>query len=371
MDFIEESCYLAVSEEEIILWGNPDFQVGGNAACPTPTATLAGNGNLTANTVYFGRCVPLTPEGYKYATVAGNVIQTVTRTNTDGTNDTYNVGVGIISAANNANTGASNNAITFAIPAANIAASTLKGAAAYAWFCGNNANTAKLTAITTIPKYTYTGAETQGNQVVTDINANDASNDALHFGGLWNQIVTANSNAYFKDLGGNNLTGTNGTPDVVEIETALKSFWDNYRLSPDYLLLNAQEVKNINKLVMSGNGLPVFRFNLDGKGEGGIGYSAGGVVGQYVNKYTMSGGALMKLMLHPNMPPGSMMFYSSTIPYPLSNVSNLLQMKLRRDYYQIEWPLRTRAYEYSVEMSGLLQNYFPPAFGLISGINDG
>jgi hypothetical protein len=62
------------------------------------------------------------------------------------------------------------------------------------------------------------------------------------------------------------------------------------------------------------------------------------------------------------------MFYSQTIPYPLSNVGNVLQKTLRRDYWQIEWPLRTLKYEYGVYFDGVLQNYFPPAFGLIYNI---
>jgi hypothetical protein len=137
------------------------------------------------------------------------------------------------------------------------------------------------------------------------------------------------------------------------------------------MLCAAQEIKNINAKIMSGNGLPVMRFNMDANPGGVPSYTAGAVVGSYLNKYSMSGGSLCKVMLHPNMPPGSIMFFSTDIPYPLSNIQRILQMKLRRDYYQIEWPLRTRAYEYGVYMDGLLQNFFPPAFGLISGINDG
>jgi hypothetical protein len=360
---------MMMEEEKVILYGNPDFQINGGNACPKPTATLSAGGNLTANTAYFAKVLPLTPESYAISSVAGNVMQVANRTNADGTNDTYNLGTGIISANNNANTGASNNAIIFSI-AANAIAGNLKGAAAYAWFCGPDAANANLTltAITTVPWFKLLGNETTGNQKASDLNANDCSNDSLLFAGLWNHIVSANSNAYFRDLGGNNLSGVNGTMEIDEIETALKAFWDNYKLSPDYMIMSAQELKSINRLTEAGNGLPIVRFNLDA-GTGVQNLTAGAVIGSYVNKYTMSGGALVKFLLHPNMPPGSLMFYSSSIPYPLSNVSNILQMKLRRDYYQIEWPLRTRAYEYGVYMDGLLQNFFPPAFGLISGIN--
>ena len=71
------------------------------------------------------------------------------------------------------------------------------------------------------------------------------------------------------------------------------------------------------------------------------------------------------------MPAGMMIFYSDSIPYPLSNVGSVLVKKLRRDYYQIEWPLKSRKYEYGVYFDGVLQCYFPPAFGMIHNIAAG
>ena len=95
------------------------------------------------------------------------------------------------------------------------------------------------------------------------------------------------------------------------------------------------------------------------------------MVGTYLNKFTMAGGGLVEVLLHPNVPPGTLIFYSRTIPYPLSNVKNLLQMKMRRDYYQIEWPIVRPAYEFSVWANGVLQNFFNPAFGIIANIGNG
>ena len=40
----------------------------------------------------------------------------------------------------------------------------------------------------------------------------------------------------------------------------------------------------------------------------------------------------------------------------------------RSDYYQLEWPRRTNAYEYGVYADGALIDYFPPAGGVISNI---
>jgi hypothetical protein len=49
----------------------------------------------------------------------------------------------------------------------------------------------------------------------------------------------------------------------------------------------------------------------------------------------------------------------------------VLQIKTRRDYYQLEWPLHARRYEYGVYTDEVLQNYFPPAFGMITNIANG
>jgi hypothetical protein len=57
--------------------------------------------------------------------------------------------------------------------------------------------------------------------------------------------------------------------------------------------------------------------------------------------------------------------------YPLSGVGNLMQIRTRQDYYQIEWPLRTRRYEYGIYADEVLQHYFPPAMAVITNIGNG
>ena len=43
-------------------------------------------------------------------------------------------------------------------------------------------------------------------------------------------------------------------------------------------------------------------------------------------------------MVHPNMPPGTVLFLSDSVPYALNNITNVLQIRTRRDCYQTEWP---------------------------------
>jgi hypothetical protein len=49
-------------------------------------------------------------------------------------------------------------------------------------------------------------------------------------------------------------------------------------------------------------------------------------------------------------------------------VSNVTQMLMRQDYYQLEWPLVSRKYEYGVYADGVLQCYAPFSLGVINNI---
>jgi hypothetical protein len=136
------------------------------------------------------------------------------------------------------------------------------------------------------------------------------------------------------------------------------------------MYVSSQEQTNISKKILTGpsSGAANARFVFDVQ----QGVLAGGyMVKSYMNKYSMGGAKDIPIHLHPNMPAGTILFYTEVLPYPLSNVSNVLQYRLLRDYYQIEWPLRTRRYEYGVYLHTVLQNYFPPAFAVLSGIGNG
>jgi hypothetical protein len=200
---------------------------------------------------------------------------------------------------------------------------------------------------------------------------NSAEGSYSFDGFLYATAFGSSTGAYLASLAtGTAGTGTTLTTDsaggVAEIETALQSFYDNYRVSPDTIWCNSAQLKKITSLVIGGGGAPLFRFNSDAKSTGGI--SGGAQVGSYLNKVTQD---LIQVKVHPFCPPGTIMFTSSTIPYPLSGVGAVAQVKLRqRDYYQIEYPLTTRKYSFGCYAGNgqVLQVYAPFAFGAITNI---
>ena len=52
-------------------------------------------------------------------------------------------------------------------------------------------------------------------------------------------------------------------------------------------------------------------------------------------------------------------------------VTNILEAHVRQDYYQIEWPLQTRKYEYGVYVDEVFSCYFTPGFAVIRNLNTG
>ena len=155
---------------------------------------------------------------------------------------------------------------------------------------------------------------------------------------------------------------------IVEIEAVLKANWDQYRLSPDEVWVSSQEAANISKKIVAGGATGAQRFVFDSRQD----MIGGGVmVSTYKNKYSLAGAKSLDIKLHPNMPAGTMLFLTRKLPYPLSNVSNVIQVRTRQDYYQIEWPQRSRRYEYGVYSDEVLQHFFPPSMSVITNIGNG
>lgn len=358
---------LMISEELMILGGDTSVNMGTTA---TPAATDVGTGGtLLANTQYSVICVALGYDAYwalagtnnglvgaTFNVASATIKGQITRTNVDGTQTTYGSGTAQKS-ANGTRTTANDSNNTHSLTCT-VAATP--NAVAYAWFWGA-VGSETLGALTTINKLTIT-ANATGSQLASSLASADYSTNALEFDGILTQISKSGSGSYVQSLDGAVLT-SDGAGGITEIDAAFASFWSSYRLSPETIYVNSQQLLGMNKLVIANGGAPLYRFNLDAANPAQI--SAGAVIGSYLNKITNQE---VKVQVHPNMPPGTIMFYSSGIPYPLSGVGEVLRILTRQDYYQIEWPLQTRRWQSGVYADEVLQCFFPPAFGKIYNV---
>ncbi|MGA8170012.1 MAG: hypothetical protein WB816_04140 [Methylocystis sp.] len=350
-----------IGEEALILGGNSSLALG---VTPTPTLTAsAGGGSLPSGTLSV-ICVALSLDGYINGGVANGVQAQITRVNADNSSDTFGGGAAQKSA---------NATVAVSGPSGQVAANvaTVRGALGYAWFWGA-AGSEVLGAITSTNAVTITAAAA-GTQTAASLPAADWSTNNLVFDGLLTIALKPGSGAYVA----NQASGTagvgapltsDGAGGVVEIDLALKTMWDTLRLSPDTIWVNSQEALNISRKILAGASNSAQRFVFNSAQDA---VNGGVIVRSYLNRFSMSGGTTLDIRVHPNMPAGTVLMTARGIPYPLSGVGNVYQIRTRRDYYQIEWPLRTRRYEYGVYADEVLQHYFPPSMAVISNIANG
>jgi hypothetical protein len=366
---------LKIGMEKIYVGGLGTWALG-QTARPT-IADVGTGGTLAYNTQYSVIAVGLTLDGYLNGSVANGVRGLVSRTNIDGSTDQYGGGTAQPS-QNRTVTTANDSSNTHSITS-NCAAQT--GAVAYAWFWGA-AGAEVLGAITTINSIVITATAT-GTQTAASLGGVDNSQNTLVCDGLLSQITKSGMNGYVATMAtGTAGTGTPLTADgdggVVEIDAALKYFYDNLRLSPTGIWVSTQEQQNISKKIGQGpsSGTSNLRFTRDASS----GELVGAVIARaYLNKFAIGvstgsdpGNAKeIPIMLHPNLPPGTMMFTTERLPYPLSGVSNVLQFRARRNFFATLWPQVRRRFEFGTYLDGVLQNYFPPAFGIITNIANG
>jgi hypothetical protein len=366
---------LMIQEEFIILGGN-----GAAVASAKPTITLTEHlvavspgGQLKSATKYKAGVVALTLEGFKLATVAGGIVQTYSRTAGGGDSaDTVNGGTGVPSdpvEITISTSGVNTQSMKLSCP-------VVPGAVAYAWYWGATASDLLLGAITTVNSYVAQTEVAAGTQKLSALAATDYAKNALLFDGLLYQCWKSGSGAYIKDMATGSLTvnacgtsltaGTDGT--ITELDVMLQSMWDNYRLSPTRLIMASQEINYIRKKVLLGSTTAGQRFVFQSDQSG---ITGGYKVNAYLNPFGMGEAKPIPIEHHPDMPNGVIFADTDDLPYTLSGVTNVKQIRTRQEYYQIEWPLRTRKYEYGVYCDEVLQNYFPPAFGIIYNIAAG
>lgn len=345
---------LMLGEELLLLGGNGTVALG---TTPTPSLTASTTGGTMTATTKYVACVALTLEGYVNASVVAGIPTQVTRTNADASVDTFGGGSAQKSAAASVATTGTTGSI-----AATVAA--VRGAVAYAWYWGASAAAATLGALTTVNAVTMTTDAGLGTQAYSTLPVADSSTNNLVFDGLLTQAMKSGSNAYYRSLDGASLTA-DGAGGIVEIDAALKSFWDNYKLTPDTVWISSDLALQISQKILQGNANGAYRIVVNME----QGMMVGGVmVATYLNRFSMNGANVLKIRIHPNMPGGMILFTSQTLPYPISGVGNVMQVRTRQEYYQIEWPLRTRKYEYGVYADEVLQHYFPPSMGVIANI---
>lgn len=351
-----------LKEEIAILGGNASLALG---TANTPTLTATGSGNTLPAATYSVIAVGLTLEGFLNSSLANGVATSKTVTGQDG--QTFSLSGGSGNKSSNAT-----QAVTLG-QALNASVVAKNGEVGWAWYTGT-AGSEKLEAITTVPNVSFTAPLGGTGQAATAVTADNSTNANTAFDGLLTTALKPASGAYVKNLAGGTLSAS-GRGTVNEIDVMLKTMWDTYRVSPSVILVNSQEQMNItNKVLQAPNAssvAPLLRQNVTVDGDGQI--RAGQVVAFYFNPFTLGTGKMIPIVLHPNVPPGTLLAWAEDLPaqYQSNEVPNVAEMHIRRDWYDIEWPLVTRSYQHGIYAEETLAVYAPFAMGVLTGIGNG
>lgn len=355
-------------EEHLDIGANSSIALG---TTPTPTqGATASTGGFLSNATYSVICVALTylgnvnstpVTGQGTATLSGGAIPLpYTRANMDGTSDLINGFSAAQSAALSVTlSGGTSTQVINAVVAA------VNGAFGYAWYLQNGGTgSERLVAITGYPTVKMTAANSTG-QLASAVPITDTSTNTLNYDGLLTQIVTSGSGAYVKDLGGAPLTTSgSGSGGITEFDNLIADRIANYRLVPTDIFMSPTDQTALRALILTGN-TNLAPFFMGDASSGGL--SAAVQAKVYNNPVGFSTPQL-QIHAHPFIPAGTIIFYTRTNPYPLSNVPALLRKLCRRDYWQVDWPVVTMQKTLGVYFDAVLQMYFPPAFGVITGV---
>jgi hypothetical protein len=324
--------YAVMIDEEKVLLGGQATDIGAPSA-PTAVADVGG-GSLAAGT-YTVKISALVLRGYDKAEKAGGAALA------DGESDASAASAGIVLAG-------PSDALDVTWPAK-------KGAVAYNVFVDKDGGGYKYQStvfVNDIKIQTYTA-------LTAAPNATDETGNALEFTGIIGSIETdaALPATQFVDQGGAALT-SDTAGGIVEFDDVLKSMWDNFRVGPDEILVNSAQARDITKLIGSSSNLSYRVVLQDGQRNvvGGI------YVGAYLNKFASSFAEgvpnEVTIKIHPNLPPGTILFVVHRLPYPNNQVPNVWEVETLQEYTHYDFALTARKYEFGIYHDEVLKGYY-------------
>jgi hypothetical protein len=374
-----------IGEEIAYLGGNNSYPLG-TTNTPTLSAVAAASGqaasSLTSGQTIYVKAVALTLEGYNRALRNGGTpVAQISRTVVGSTlaagpvSETLPGGVAQISAEASQAVGTNGYYI-------NASCAVMPGAVAYVWYVSTATGTELLYGTSTINSIQI-GSVPSSGQAASSLPTSDNSaynNAPVGIDGIIPTTMQGGIGGGFTQL----PTGTIGTGTLLtnvgttisQIDAALLAMWNANQIGPDTIWVNAQEMTNISNKIFATGGANQVRFAMDVANQQSMQarqfqVAAGLSVGSYLNRFGIGGLSLINIRLHPNVPPGTIVMTTSKLPYPNTNVPDIMRVRGQLDYHQIAWGPFTRSAEYGVYLRCTLQIYFPPAFYVINNIGSG
>jgi len=156
------------------------------------------------------------------------------------------------------------------------------------------------------------------------------------------------------------------TLHISNINTMLQGLWDApgaYRADPAELIGEGGDLMRLSNDIVNSGTTTNYRLFVEQSEVPGV--RAGAAVSEFQNPITRS---ILKLLVHPWLPQGTVMAMSYTLPFAWSNVSNVWEFVAVQDYLSISWPVIDATFRFSMFMYGALVANAPQYCGIMQGI---
>lgn len=147
------------------------------------------------------------------------------------------------------------------------------------------------------------------------------------------------------------------------LQTIFATMWQNSKADPDEVWMNSREIKNASRLILAGD-TTNYRVQFAPAQANGI--VAGVMVSSVINESTRK---VVDLKTHPWLPFGNAVVLSHALPFPTAfGQTNVMEIKGPQDYMQIQWPLTTLRWEWTLLWMNALMVYAPTFNAIVHGI---
>lgn len=218
----------------------------------------------------------------------------------------------------------------------------VRGAVAYDWFVNNfyyTTTVVNTVTVTSIPTTNQPVPLLPGLSATqpTSVPTVDASAKATDFNGLlasmagdYNTssaggLVTPGSGTpsgtTFVSLDGGGFTGSG--QNIPQLDQLNMQIWQTTFLSPSAYMCASVDAAAISTLLLAtaSGGTTYLMPGTDGRTD----MTAGGFIGYYINK--AAGGVPVKIEVHPNMIPGTLVARTDQVNFPNSNITNVFELR--------------------------------------------
>ena len=192
----------------------------------------------------------------------------------------------------------------------------------------------------------------------------DGSGNILMWDGLIAQAINNQGTGNGATLGAQvaQPAAANGVLALSDIDNLLTSMYLQAAGDPDYMVMNPLDNIKLTNLVVNAGQL---RYVVDSQGGDSGDLTAQYRVTRYLNKST---GKEMPIILDRFCPQGHILFLPMSIPFPVPEVSNAIEVETNQEYWGVDFAITDSNFKFANYVDETVKVYFLGGLGLLRGI---